>query len=37
MNEIVCPNCGETFELTDKEYIEVVNQVRTKEFQKRTW
>lgn len=34
MNRIICPKCGEAFELTDNNYADILNQVRTAEFDK---
>ena len=34
MNKIVCPKCGEEFELTDADYLSIVDQVKTEEIAK---
>lgn len=34
MNKIVCPKCGEEFELTDADYLSIVEQVKTEEIAK---
>jgi|SRR5579872_7083373 len=34
MNEIVCPHCGRVFSIDEAEYANVVQQVRTIEFEK---
>ena len=34
MNEIKCPNCGEVFTVNDRQYSELLSQVRTAEFDK---
>ena len=34
MNEIICPHCGKSFELDNSGYADIMNQVRTKEFDK---
>ena len=34
MNKIVCPHCGESFELNDADYADILSQVRTAEFNK---
>lgn len=34
MNEIKCPNCGEVFTVNESQYIELLSQVRTAEFDK---
>ena len=34
MNEIKCPNCGEMFQLDGNSYADILNQVRTNEFNK---
>ena len=34
MNKIVCPHCGENFELNDADYADILSQVRTAEFNK---
>ena len=34
MKKITCPKCGETFELTDSGYADILAQVRTAEFEK---
>lgn len=33
MNEIKCPHCGEVFTINEASYADILNQVRTKEFQ----
>ncbi len=32
MNQIKCPHCGEEFTLNDEGYLNIINQVKTKEF-----
>ena len=32
-NEIKCPHCGKTFQVSENDYSEIVTQVRNKEFQ----
>ncbi len=32
-NEIKCPHCGTTFQVSENDYSEIVTQVRNKEFQ----
>lgn len=34
MTKLRCPNCGEQFEVDEKGYAAIVQQVRDKEFQK---
>lgn len=34
MNKIVCPKCGEEFELIDTDYLSIVDQVKTEEIAK---
>ena len=34
MTEIICPHCGKSFELDNSGYADIMNQVRTKEFDK---
>lgn len=34
MNKIICPKCGEEFELTDADYLSIVDQVKTEEITK---
>ncbi len=34
LNEIKCPNCGEVFQVDESLYADIVQQVRTKEFEK---
>lgn len=34
MNKIVCPECGEEFELIDADYLSIVDQVKTEEIAK---
>lgn len=34
MNKIICPKCGEEFELTDADYLSIVDQVKTEEIAK---
>ena len=34
MNKTVCPKCGEEFELTDADYLSIVDQVKTEEIAK---
>ncbi len=34
MNKIICPHCNKSFELTDNDYADILNQVRTAEFEK---
>lgn len=34
MNKIVCPKCGEEFELTDADYLSIVDQAKTEEIAK---
>ena len=34
MQEIVCPNCGTAFKIDESAYLEIINQVKTKEFEK---
>lgn len=34
MNKIVCSKCGEEFELTDADYLSIVDQVKTEEIAK---
>ena len=34
MNEIKCPHCGEAFKIDEAGYAEILNQVRTSEFEK---
>lgn len=34
MNKIVCPKCGEEFELTDADYLSIVDQIKTEEIAK---
>ena len=34
MNKIVCPECGEEFELIDTDYLSIVDQVKTEEIAK---
>lgn len=34
MNKIVCPKCREEFELTDADYLSIVDQVKTEEIAK---
>ena len=34
MNEIKCPNCGEVFTVNESQYVELLSQVRTAEFDK---
>ena len=34
MNKITCPKCGNSFELTDNDYADILSQVRTAEFNK---
>ena len=34
MNKMVCPKCGEEFELTDADYLSIVDQVKTEEIAK---
>jgi hypothetical protein len=34
VNEIKCPKCGQNFKVDDSGYSDIVNQVRTKEFEK---
>lgn len=34
MNEIVCPNCGNVFKVDESIYLDIVKQVRDKEFEK---
>jgi hypothetical protein len=33
VNEIKCPHCGKTFEINQESYAQILNQVRTHEFQ----
>ena len=32
MNQIKCPHCGKEFTLNDEGYLNIINQVKTKEF-----
>ena len=32
MQEIKCPNCGEVFSINESKFIQMVSQVRDKEF-----
>ncbi len=34
MNEIKCPNCGEKFTVNETDYLNIVNQIKTEEFNK---
>lgn len=34
MNKIICPKCGNEFELTDKDYLSIVEQVKSNEIEK---
>jgi len=34
MNKIICPKCGEKFELTDKDYLYIVDQIKDGEIDK---
>lgn len=34
MNEIKCPNCGTAFKIDESSYAEILNQIRTHEFEK---
>lgn len=34
MNKIVCPKCGSEFELTDQNYLSIVEQIKSKEIEK---
>ena len=34
MNEIKCPHCGTVFTIDEAEYADIVQQVRTAEFEK---
>ena len=34
MQEIKCPNCGESFNIDEAGYAKIVTQIRTKEFDK---
>ena len=33
MNQIKCPHCGKEFTIDESSYLEIVSQVRNKEFQ----
>ena len=33
MHEIKCPHCGKEFTVDESSYADILNQVRTKEFQ----
>ena len=35
MNKIICPHCNKEFELTDAEYLSIIEQVKNDEFDKR--
>lgn len=35
MNKIKCPKCGEEFEIDNSQYMAIVNQIQTKEFENR--
>lgn len=32
MNQIKCPHCGKEFTIDESSYAEILNQIRTKEF-----
>ena len=34
MQEIKCPNCGEVIQVDESDYMQIVQQVRDKEFDK---
>jgi hypothetical protein len=34
MQEIVCPNCGKAFKIDEAAYLDIISQVKTKEFEK---
>ena len=34
MQEIKCPNCGEVIRIDESDYMQIVSQVRDKEFEK---
>lgn len=34
MQEIVCPNCGKAFKIDEAAYLDIIGQVKTKEFEK---
>ena len=34
MNKIICPKCGEKFELTDHDYLSIVDQIKAEEIEK---
>ena len=34
MNKIICPHCKKEFELTDTDYLSIVDQIKDAEFKK---